>query len=56
MPHRGPVNLASERGENPTPLAKLRVEYWPIERLKPYERNPHQENQQRRSAIIHHKG
>lgn len=24
----------------PTSFAQLRVEYWPIERLKPYERNP----------------
>jgi hypothetical protein len=22
------------------PFARLRVEYWPVERLKPYERNP----------------
>ena len=39
MPH-GHLNLTREPGENPASLARLRVEYWPIERLKPYERNP----------------
>jgi len=35
-----PVSLASPIQKNPTCLAQLRVEYWPVERLKPYERNP----------------
>jgi len=35
-----PINLASQCGENPTSFARLRVEYWPVERLEPYERNP----------------
>jgi len=37
---RSPINLASQCGENPTSFARLRVEYWPVERLEPYERNP----------------
>jgi ParB-like chromosome segregation protein Spo0J len=37
---RSPINLARHPGEDPTSFARLRVEYWPIERLKPYERNP----------------
>ena len=29
-----------EIGFSPPQVQRLRVEYWPIERLKPYERNP----------------
>jgi hypothetical protein len=39
MPRR-PVHLASKPKESLASSARLRVEYWPIERLKPYERNP----------------
>ena len=35
-----PVNRANQTLEDPAIFARLRVEYWPIERLKPYERNP----------------
>jgi len=35
------ISRARQVAEYPAPsLARLRVEYWPIERLKPYERNP----------------
>jgi hypothetical protein len=38
---RGLKNRAHQSVEDPAPaFARLRVEYWPIERLKPYERNP----------------
>jgi DNA modification methylase len=37
---RSPINLASKPIETPTSFARLRVEYWPVGRLKPYERNP----------------
>ena len=40
MHRRGPINLAIRPAENPHSFAKIRVEYWPVGRLKPYERNP----------------
>ena len=43
MTPRGAIKRARQPSEDPaTSLARqrLRVEYWPIERLKPYERNP----------------
>jgi hypothetical protein len=39
MPRRSPANLAIKSDKNPS-LAGLWVEYRPIGRLKPYERNP----------------
>ena len=40
MPRRGPINDERKQAEDPATLARLGVEYWPVERLKPYERNP----------------
>ena len=43
MAVRSPTSRASKSAKVPTVsavLQKLRVEYWPVERLKPYERNP----------------
>jgi hypothetical protein len=40
MPQNGPQRQRVAVADPATPLPRLRVEYWPIERLKPYERNP----------------
>ena len=43
MPSRGPINRVSQPAEDAATSSdrqRLRVEYWPVERLKPYERNP----------------
>jgi DNA modification methylase len=42
MPPRRPINGKRAPAESPasSSVERLRVEYWPIERLKPYERNP----------------
>ena len=40
MQHRSPIVRDRQPENAATRFARLRVEYWPIERLKPYERNP----------------
>jgi DNA modification methylase len=43
MPRRSGIKRVSQPAEDPVTspaMHKLRVEYWPVERLKPYERNP----------------
>jgi hypothetical protein len=43
MPALGPINHKRAPAEDPaisSTMEKLRVEYWPIQRLKPYDRNP----------------
>ena len=43
MPARDPIKPNRQLAEDPATSSaapRLRVEYWPIERLKPYERNP----------------
>ena len=43
MQPRGPIGRkrsSAERSPISSAFQKLHIEYWPIERLKPYERNP----------------
>src|ERR1700747_9632 len=41
MPARSAINRQPAEGPTPPSNAeRLRVEYWPVERLKPYDRNP----------------
>src|SRR6266849_4919116 len=43
MPPRSPINRNRQPAEDPmtsSAMQRLRVEYWAVERLKPYERNP----------------
>src|SRR5579863_8934972 len=40
MPRQSPNRERMPMEDPATSFARLRVEYWPIERLKPYERNP----------------
>ncbi len=40
MPRSRTTNRAQQPAEDSATSSRLHVEYWPVERLKPYERNP----------------